>query len=124
MKFLCVCYYDAEAFDKLTPADFEKLRGICAPRDKELKESGKVSLIGSLGRPHQFKTLRVDRNSVRIENGPYAETKEPFGAFFIVEADTIDEAVEIARLHPGTHIGELFGGGIEVRPIGMFETVG
>jgi hypothetical protein len=33
----------------------------------------------------------------------------------------MDEAVKIARLHPGTHLGEMFGGGIEIRPIEMLE---
>jgi hypothetical protein len=42
----------------------------------------------------------------------------------MVEAGSIDEAVEVARLHPGTHIGDLFAGGIEVHPVEMFEVLG
>ena len=49
------------------------------------------------------------------------ETREPFGAFFIVEANSIDEAVEVARLHPGSHLGHMMKGGIEVRPIDQLE---
>lgn len=123
MQFLCLCHYDLEAFGKLGPADFEEIGRICAPHDEELKASGKVSLIGSLGLPNQFKTLRADADGVSLSDGPYAATNEPFGAFFIVEADTIDEAVEIARLHPGTHLGHLMKGGIEVRPIEQVETL-
>ena len=121
MKFLCVCYYDADAFAKLQPADFEKVGEICAPHDARLKASGKVSLIGSLGMPNDFRTLRVRNGQVTDESGPFEQTKEPFGAFFIVEAENMDEAVRIARLHPGTHLGEVFGGGIEIRPIDFFE---
>ena len=77
--------------------------------------------IGSLGTPDQFKTLRADANGVTLSEGPYAATSEPFGAFFIVEAESIDEAVEIARLHPGTHLGHMMKGGIEVRPIDQVE---
>lgn len=121
MRFLCVCHYDADAFAKLTPADFERLQAICGPRDEEFKASGKVQLIGSLGLPSGSRTLRVQNGKVTEESGPYTNTKEPFGAFFIVEAENIDEAVRVARLHPGTHVGELFGGGIEVRPIEHFE---
>ena len=40
-----------------------------------------------------------------MTDGPYEQTPEPFGAFFIIEADDMDEAVEVARLHPGTHLG-------------------
>lgn len=121
MKFLCVCYYDAAAFAKLQPADFQKIGEICAPHDARLKASGKVSLIGSLGMPNDFRTLRVRNGKVTDEAGPFEQTKEPFGAFFIVEAENMDEAVTIARLHPGTHLGEMFGGGIEIRPIEGLE---
>jgi hypothetical protein len=121
MKFLCLCHYDLEAFGKLGPAEFQEMGRICAPHDAALKASGKVSLIGSLGMPDQFKTLRADAEGVTVGDGPYVATGEPFGAFFIVEADSIDEAVEIARLHPGTHLGHMMKGGIEVRPIDHAE---
>ena len=123
MKFLCLCHYDLEAFGKLGPADFGEIGRICAPHDAALKASGKVSLIGSLGMPDRFKTLRADSGGVSLDDGPYEATNEPFGAFFIVEADSIDEAVEIARLHPGTHLGHVMKGGIEVRPIDHLETL-
>jgi hypothetical protein len=121
MKFLCLCHYDLAAFATLGPADFEDIGRICAPHDEELKASGKVSLIGSLGMPDQYRTLRADQDGVTTTEGPYAETGEPFGAFFIVEANSIDEATEIAKLHPGTHLGHLMKGGIEIRPIDQLE---
>jgi hypothetical protein len=123
MQFLCLCHYDLAGFGKFGPADFEEMARVCAPHDAALKASGKVSLIGSLDMPDQFKTLRADEKGVTVSDGPYEATNEPFGAFFIVEADTIDEAVEIARLHPGTHLGHMMKGGIEVRPITQVEQV-
>ena len=121
MKFLCLCHYDLETFRRFGPDDFAELGRICAPHDAELRASGEVSMIDSLGTPDQFKTLRADANGVTLSEGPYAATSEPFGAFFIVEAESIDEAVEIARLHPGTHLGHMMKGGIEVRPIDQVE---
>ena len=122
MKFLCLCHYESARFAELTPADLEEIGAICAPRDAALKGSGKVELIGSLEAPEASRTLRVENGAVVDAAGPYAATPEPFGAFFIVEADDIDQAVEIAKLHPGTHLGDKFGrGGIEVRPIDLIE---
>ena len=92
MNFLCVCYYDADAFAKFSESDFKRLREICDPHDEEFKASG-----------------------------PYVQTPEPFGAFFIIEAEDMDEAEIIARLHPGTHLGGIMKGGIEIRPIRTLE---
>ena len=121
MQFLCVCYYDAAALAKFSPEDFATLAARCAPHDKAFKESGKVRFVGSLVEPPQFKTLRTRGKSVQLVDGPYTSTKEPFGAFFLVEADDIDEAVAVARLHPGTHVADMLGGAIEVRPCESFE---
>jgi hypothetical protein len=46
---------------------------------------------------------------------------EPLGAFFIIGAEDMNEAVEVASKHPGAHLGKYFGGGIEVRPIDMLD---
>lgn len=121
MKFLCVCYYDSAAFAKFTPDEFTKIKEFCAPHDKEFKASGKVRLIGSLSLPDKFRTMRADDSGVTVTDGPYLETAEPFGAFFIIEAEDMDEAVKIARLHPATHLGDKMKGGIELRPIQHFE---
>jgi hypothetical protein len=123
MKFLCVCYYDAAAYAGLTAADFRKMGAICAPRDEEFKASGKVRLVGSLAMPDEFRTLRADASGVSVTDGPYDATPEPFGAFFIIEAEDMDEAARVARLHPGTHLGNLIKGGIELRPIRTLEAL-
>lgn len=121
MHYLCLCHYDAAQFAKLGPADFEAIGAICAPHDRALKESGHLIEVGAFAMPDQYRTLRADSDGVTISEGPYAETGEPFGAFFLIEADSLDQATEIARLHPGTHLGALMRGGIEIRPIEMLE---
>ena len=84
-------------------------------------KSGHLILAGSLGQPKTAKTLRSGKTKASVSRGPYVKTKEPFGVFFIIEAQDMGEAVEIASKHPGTHVGEHLGGGIEVRPIEMFD---
>ena len=56
-----------------------------------------------------------------VTDGPFAETKEQIGAFFIIEARDLDEAAEVASLHPAARLGENVGWAIEVRPIDHFE---
>lgn len=51
----------------------------------------------------------------------YDEKKEPVGAFFIIEARDLNQAMQVASKHPGAHVGEYPGGGIAVRPCETFE---
>ena len=55
-----------------------------------------------------------------MTDGPFAETKEQIGAFFIIEARDLDEATRVASQHPAAHLGEEVGWGVEVRPIDYF----
>lgn len=123
-KFLCICYYNEAAFKAMTPEDGQKLGEFCAPHDARLKASGQVSLIGSLGMQDHTKIIKGGEPP-KVEAGPYARTENPMGAFFIVEAENIDEAVEVARLHPGAHIDPkwLGDGAIEVWPVEGLEEV-
>jgi len=122
MKFLCLCHYDAAQFATMTPEDGQRIAEICAPHDHALKATGRVDFIGSLALPEQSRTLRAAGGKVELEDGPFATAREPVGAFFLIEAEGMEEAVEIASMHPGAHIGHLFGGGIEIRPVEMLET--
>jgi hypothetical protein len=54
-----------------------------------------------------------------MTDGPFAETKEQVGGFFMIEAKDMDEAMSIASKHPAAHLGEQVGWGIEVRPLGV-----
>lgn len=118
MHFICLCYYDHARFAARTPADLEELGRLCAPRDAELRATGRVVLNSSLGEPHTARTLRAEAGGdARLADGPYQDSAEPLGAMFLIEAADLDEAVRIARLHPGAALGRYFGGGIEVRPI-------
>jgi hypothetical protein len=121
MKYLCLCYYDLAKFTALTEAQMAELGRICGPRDQQLKETGRKVLDASLAMPGETKVIRPGEGGPVVSDGPYASTPEPLGAFFIVEADTLDEAAEIAAIHPSTHLGHILAGGIEVRPIDHFS---
>jgi hypothetical protein len=66
------------------------------------------------------KTVRARGGKISTTDGPFVETKEQVGSFFIVEAENFEEAVRIASLHPAANVGEALGWGIEVRPIEAF----
>ena len=57
-------------------------------------------------------TVRVENGDVLTADGPFAETKEQIGGFYLVDCKDVDEAIEVAAKIPGARIGT-----IEVRPI-------
>jgi hypothetical protein len=58
-------------------------------------------------------TVRVQNGSTLTTDGPYADTKEVFGGYYVFEAGDLDEAVEVASRIPAARIG----GAVEVRPV-------
>jgi hypothetical protein len=70
-------------------------------------------LIGDqLAPPRRARTVRVREGRKHVTDGPFTETKEAVGGFDLIEADSLDEAVEIASRHPVAAVGA-----IEVRPL-------
>lgn len=117
MKFLCLAYYDLEAFDA-TPG--EELRAIvtqCPPHDAELRESGHLLSLASLAGVRASVSLRPRGGKPTVTDGPFMETKEQIGSFFLIEAADMAEAIRIASLHPAALLGEKIGWGIEIRPV-------
>ena len=118
MKFLCLCHYDQARFAACTPEDLATVGAICKPRDAALHASGHLVAVASLADGTDYAVIHAADGDAapRVTRGSYATTPEPFGAFFILEADTLEQAIEVAALHPGAHLARYFGGGIEVRP--------
>ncbi len=121
MNYLCLCYYDHDAFMNLSPTDIQAIIEQCKPHDEALRGSGHLKFVGSLGMPEETRTLRSLDGGTVPDDKPYVETKEPIGAFFMIEAEDMDAAEKIAGLHPGAKLSHLFGGGIEIRPVGLFD---
>lgn len=121
MKFMCFCYYDPKQFANLTPEDLKAMPDACKPHDEALNASGKKVLLGSLTEPESWRSIRPGEEKPSVTAGPFHKTQDQIGAFFIVETQDIAEAIEIASLHPSAHLGNYFGGGIEVIPCELFE---
>lgn len=124
MRFLCMGYLDAKKLEALSKAEIDGLMGQCMPLLGELYKTGKV--IVDAGLEVTTKRLQRVKGKVAVTDGPYAESKELVGSAFIIEARDMDEAVELAALHPTTRVpaGEELGWRLEIRPIHYFATPG
>lgn len=129
MKYMCLCYYDPNIANALSPSDTQHLAAACKPHYEAWEKSGKVAALGALSDPRAWKTIRPTDTPGNlggpplVSDGPYLHGGHRIGAFFLVEAQDIDEAVAIAAKHPTAHTGRFLGGGIEVCACEAFETL-
>lgn len=121
MKYLCLAWYDEKKFEALPPEEMAALVSQCPPHDKRLRESGRLLAQASLGAASGTRCIRPVGEKRSVTDGPFAETKEQIGGFFIIDAKDIDDAVQIASLHPAAQIGGQAGWGVEVRPIEHYQ---
>ncbi len=112
MKFLVLIYCDAELLEELPAEEFDRRMRGCIRHADELRAQGCLIDSQQLEPPATARTLRVRDGRSRIVDGPFAETKEVLGGFYVVEARDLDEAIEIAARIPDVRKGS-----IEVRPI-------
>jgi hypothetical protein len=117
MKFLCLGYLNMEQFDTASEEVKQGILAKCFEQVKPFRKSGRVIEEEGLKHTSTSKVIRPRGGKPCVTDGPFIETKEQLGSFFIIEADSIDEAVEVASLHPAAIFGEEYGFGIEVRPI-------
>lgn len=120
MKYLCQLYYDTQKFDALTKEQLQALVAECQPHDAALRKTGQVSVIGRLAHRTAV-TLRAENGRTTTTEGGRTGIDDQVGAFMIVEARDLNEAVRIASLHPAANTGEHLGFAVEVRPIQTFE---
>jgi hypothetical protein len=112
MKFMFAIYHEENVLDAIPEAEMQALVDSAIEYSEELRRSGHYIASDALQRPQTARTVRVRAGNVSTTAGPFAETKEQLGGFFVIEAKDIDEACAIAARFPPARVGV-----IEVRPV-------
>ena len=120
MKYLGLAYFTPDKFAALAPEDVKALVSQCPALDEQMRATGKLLVSASLGDLEHWKTLRPSGGKTRVTDGPYTESKEVVGGLFIIEADSHDEALRIAAMHPAATIGEAGGWAVELIPLDFY----
>jgi len=120
MKYLGLAYFTPEKFAALAPEDVKALVSQCPALDEQMRATGKLLVSASLGDLEHWRTLRPGGGKTRITDGPYTESKEVVGGLFIIEADSQEEALRIASMHPAATIGEEGGWAVELIPLDFY----
>ena len=69
-----------------------------------------------MGLPQDATTVQVQDGKPLVTDGPFVETKEAVGGFFVLEAEDLDAAIEVAAMVPAARLG----GAIEIRPVATY----
>lgn len=115
MKYLLMIYENEAAMATKTEAEFGRLLGEYMAFTDDLRASGKMLHGEPLQPTETASTVRVRDGKTVVTDGPFAETREQLGGFYLVEAVDLDDALAIAARIPGAREGS-----VEVRPVQIF----
>ena len=111
MRFLCLICAE-KMMEQMTDADAERHYDEYARFTADVRTSGHFVDCNRLQPPATATTVRVRDGKVSTTDGPFAETKEQLGGYYMLEARDLNEAIQIAARIPGARMGC-----VEVRPV-------
>jgi hypothetical protein len=112
MKYLCLAYEDENDLNDLTTQEWQELRNETLEYVDALQNSGHLIDARPLQSARRALTVQVRNGETQTTDGPFAETKEQIGGYFLLDVRDEAEAIEIAAAWPSAKIGT-----IEVRPV-------
>lgn len=112
MRYMLLIHQDESAFRNVSPSDMSAMSSDFAAYNEAMKKAG-VLLTGDRLQPtNTAASVRVADGKTEVLDGPYADTKEQFGGFYVIETPDLDQAVAWAARCPAAQNGT-----VEVRPI-------
>lgn len=112
MKYICLAYEEEAKLNTLSRSEWDTLRAETLAYVEELRNNGHLISAEPLQSVRTAATVRVRNGKVSITDGPFAETKETLGGFFLISARDLNDAIQVASRWPSARLGS-----IEVRPV-------
>jgi hypothetical protein len=112
MQYLLLIYSNEKEIAAMNPAELGSMTAEYMEFTKRIVQAGQFKAGDRLKPTSAATTVRVRSGQVTTTDGPFAETREQLGGYYLVDAKNLDEAIAIAGRIPGAKWGS-----IEVRPI-------
>ena len=112
MQYLLMLYSDSSGFARMAPAEQQQAMGAYMAFTEALKKAGAYVGSNRLQPTTAATTVRIANGKSQVLNGPYAESKEQLGGYYLIDAPDLDSALSWAARCPGASHGV-----IEVRPV-------
>lgn len=105
MKYACLMYHAEAGLNALSAEEGKALTADCIDYDRKLEKSGHLILARALRPVQTARTVRRRKGKIVVIDGPFAETKETLIGFVLVDAASLEEAIEIAGNSPMANSG-------------------
>ena len=118
MKYLCLIYDDESQMATMSKEEGNAFMGEYFAFTEEIRQGGQYVAGEALHPVSTATTLRIRKGQMSTTDGPFAETKEQLGGFYLIEARDLNEAIQVAAKIPSARTGS-----VEVRPVVDFSQV-
>lgn len=118
MKYLLAIYNDESGWASATPDDIRQIMAAYGEFGEKAEQAGVLLGGEGLQPTSTATTVRVRDGEVITTDGPFAETREQLGGYYVVECGDLDEAIGWASQIPGAQ-----NGSIEVRPLMVYDAI-
>ena len=115
MKYLCLIYENEQNWSHYTKNQGDSMMAEYGSFTEDIQKSGHMIGGEALQPTHTATTVRVRNGKVSTTDGPFAETKEQLGGYYLIEATDLNDAIQVAARIPGAKTGS-----VEVRPVMVF----
>ena len=115
MKYLCLIYGEEKSREQYSTDQGEAMSHEYFAFTEDIRKSGHMLGGEALQPTTTATTVRVRNGKVSTTDGPFAETKEQLGGYYLIEGKDLNDAIQVAARIPGARTGS-----IEVRPIMVF----
>lgn len=118
MLYAILCYNSEDVVGSWTRQEDDEVMARLGAVQEKVARAGKLGPVVRLLPTTAATTLRKGRDGPLVIDGPFAETKEQFLGFYVVDCETLDEALEIAKELQAANRGP---GAYEIRPVSIFR---
>lgn len=112
MKYMLLCYDNEQAWDEAGPGAMQQAMQEAVALTHEINAKGQYVAASPLQPVATAVSVCIRDGKQVVTDGPFAETREILGGYYVIDVDNLDEAIHIAERHPGARLGT-----VEIRPI-------
>jgi hypothetical protein len=112
MRYMLLCYDDDKAWESAGQDALEEAMQEAVQLTHEINAKGQYIEAAPLEPVSTATSVRVRDGKRLVTDGPFAETREVLGGYYLIDVPSLDEAIRIAQRHPGARLGT-----VEIRPV-------